>query len=576
MEFNRNLSVIAKRGEAYCVIPWLDHGMTPNVLLLDSRRCWNDIKYNNIINMLPNLKQLFQQHNVKGLSINSKTVKDKDVFFAIKGQNVDGNDFIKDALDQAAALVITDNKKNIVIDKVIYIEDVQAALYEAIEIFYPKKPKNLIAVTGTNGKSSVVSYIAQTYSLLGKKAASIGTIGVEIFGCDNLINDVPELTTLAYLSFRKIAHNLAENGIEYLAFEASSHGLDQARLGEIKVNIACFTSFSQDHLDYHHTKENYLLAKLKLFTRHLSRFASREEFKGDTERRTAAYTSDRTDSSTGSTYKLPLEAKFGKMSTDHLLHGGLAILNSDIEEIEFVKDYLHNHNIKFITVGKKGDLEITRINGSLKGQNINFTFNNREYNFNTPIIGSFQASNLLIAAFSVHYTGFDFNKIIEILTQVKPVKGRMERIGNTNIFVDYSHTPDALEKALTELKNIKLRDSKLSVVFGCGGNRDKTKRSIMGQIAAKLADTIIITDDNPRNENPKLIRTEIISGIDKADYTEIANREEAIKYGINNLKQDDILLIAGKGHENYQIIGDKKLPFDDAEVVRKCIKAVIL
>ncbi|MEY4463496.1 MAG: UDP-N-acetylmuramoyl-L-alanyl-D-glutamate--2,6-diaminopimelate ligase [Pseudomonadota bacterium] len=475
-----------------------------------------------------NLKQLFQKHNVKGLSINSKTVKDKDVFFTIKGQNADGNDFISDALNQAAALVITDNRSvNIDPNKVIYVEDVQAALYEAIEIFYPKKPKNLIAVTGTNGKSSVVSYIAQTYSLLGKKAASIGTIGVEIFGCDNLINDVPELTTLDYLSFRKIAHNLAENGIENLAFEASSHGLEQARLGETKVNIACFTSFSQDHLDYHHTKENYLSAKLKLFT-------------------------------------------------DHLLPNCIAILNSDIEEIEFVKDYLHNHNIKFITIGINGDLQISKINSSLRGQDINFTFNNREYNFNTPIIGSFQAGNLLIAALSIHYTGFDFNKIIEILTQVKPVKGRMQRIENTNIFVDYSHTPDALEKALTELKNIKLRDSKLSVVFGCGGNRDKTKRSIMGRIATKLADDVIITDDNPRLEDPKLIRAEIISGIDKANYIEIAGREEAIKYGINNLKQDDILLIAGKGHENYQIIGDKKLPFDDAEIVKKYIKGTLV
>ncbi|WP_412708301.1 UDP-N-acetylmuramoyl-L-alanyl-D-glutamate--2,6-diaminopimelate ligase [Candidatus Rickettsia kedanie] len=467
-----------------------------------------------------NLKQLFQQYKVKGLSINSKTVKENDVFFAIKGQNVDGNDFINDALNQAAALVITDNEKSVTIDKIIYVEDVQAALYEAIEIFYPKKPKNLIAVTGTNGKSSVVSYIAQTYSLLGKKAASIGTIGVEIFGCDNLINDVPELTTLDYLSFRKIAHNLAENNIEYLAFEASSQGLNQARLGEIKVNIACFTSFSQDHLDYHYTKENYLLAKLKLFT-------------------------------------------------EHLLQGGLAILNSDIEEIEFIKDYLRNHNIKFITVGKKADVQITKMNGSLKGQNINFAFNSRECSFNTSIIGSFQASNLLIAALSIHYIGFDFNKIVKILTQVQPVKGRMERIDNTNIFVDYSHTPDALEKALTELKNIKLRDSKLIVVFGCGGNRDKTKRSLMGQIATTLADTVIITDDNPRHEDPKLIRAEIIRCIEKADYMEIANREEAIKYGINNLKQDDILLIAGKGHENYQIIGDKKLPFNDAEIVEK-------
>ncbi|ABV73314.1 hypothetical protein A1E_01845 [Rickettsia canadensis str. McKiel] len=473
--------------------------------------------------MLFNLKQLFQQHNIKGLSTNSKNIKEGEVFFAVKGRTVDGNDFINDALNKGAVLVITDNEKNTAINKVIYVEDLQKALYEVIEIFYPKKPKHLIAVTGTNGKSSVISYIAQLYSLLGEKAASIGTIGVEIFGCDNFINDVPELTTFDYLSFRKIAHNLAEIGIEYLAFEASSHGLDQTRLGENKVNIACFTSFSHDHLDYHHTKENYLLAKLKLFT-------------------------------------------------NHLLPNAISILNSDIEEIEFIKAYLNKHNIKFITVGIKGDLQITRINSSLKGQNIDFTFNNRKYSFNTPIIGSFQASNLLIAALSEYYTGVAFDEVIGSLVDVKPVKGRMQQIENTNIFVDYSHTPDALEKALLELKNIQVLGSKLNVIFGCGGNRDKKKRSLMGQIAAKLADNVIITDDNPRLEDPKLIRAEIISGIDKANYIEIENREKAIKYGINNLNQDDILLIAGKGHENYQIIGNKKIPFDDAEIVKKYIK----
>ncbi|WP_347938921.1 UDP-N-acetylmuramoyl-L-alanyl-D-glutamate--2,6-diaminopimelate ligase [Rickettsia oklahomensis] len=472
--------------------------------------------------MLFDLKQLFQQHNVKGLSTNSRNIKEGEVFFAIKGQDVDGNDFINDALNKGAVLVITDNEKNTAINKVIYVEDLRKALYEVIEIFYSKKPKNLIAVTGTNGKSSVVSYIAQLYSLLGKKAASIGTIGVEVFGCDCFIHDVPELTTFDYLSFRKIAHNLAEVGIEYLAFEASSHGLDQARLGEEKVNIACFTSFSQDHLDYHHTKENYLLAKLKLFT-------------------------------------------------DHLLPHSISILNSDIEEIELIKAYLNKLNIKFITVGINGCLKITRVNSSLNGQSIDFTFNNSKYSFNTSIVGSFQASNLLIAALSGYYTGIALDKVIGSLVEVKPVKGRMQRIANTNIFVDYAHTPDALEKALLELKNIQVLGSKLNVIFGCGGNRDKTKRSLMGQIAVKLADNVIITDDNPRLEDPKLIRAEIISGIDKAHYIEIENREEAIKYGVNNLKQYDILLIAGKGHENYQIIGDKKIPFDDAEVVKKYI-----
>lgn len=482
--------------------------------------------------MPSNLKQLFEKYNIQGLSTDSRTVKENKAFFALKGQHVDGNNFIKDVLNKGIKLIITDNEKSVTLDssKIIYVENILATLYAAIEILYPKKPKNLIAVTGTNGKSSVVSYIAQIYSLLGKKAASIGTLGVEVFGSNISLKDIPELTTLDYLSFRKIAYKLAENGIEYLAFEASSHGLDQQRLGDLKVKIACFTSFSQDHLDYHNTKEDYLLAKLKLFT-------------------------------------------------DHLSQDGIAILNSDIKEIEFIKDHLAKHNIKFITVGEKGDLNIIRINSSLKGQNVSFIFNDKEYNFVTPIIGSYQASNLLIAALSVYNTSFHLDEIISVLTEVKPVKGRMERITNTivksfdySIFVDYSHTPDALEKALTELKNIKLHDSKLSVVFGCGGNRDTTKRKLMGQIASRIADNVIVTDDNPRYEDPKLIREEIISGIDKANYIEIAARDDAIKYGIDNLKQDDILLIAGKGHENYQIIGDKKLPFDDAAIARKYIR----
>ena len=208
----------------------------------------------------------------------------------------------------------------------------------------------------------------------------------------------------------------------------------------------------------------------------------------------------------------------------------------------------------------------------ISGQHINFTFNNKEYNFNTPIIGSFQASNLLFAALSVHHhTSFVFDKIVSALTKIRAVKGRMERVKNTNIFVDYAHTPEALAKILTELKNIKIPGSKLSVIFGCGGNRDTTKRRLMGKIAAQIADNVIVTDDNPRYENPSLIRAEIISAIGKTSYVEIENREEAIKYGINNLQQHDILLIAGKGHENYQIAGDKKLPFNDTEIVEKYI-----
>nr|WP_253307757.1 UDP-N-acetylmuramoyl-L-alanyl-D-glutamate--2,6-diaminopimelate ligase [Rickettsia endosymbiont of Ceutorhynchus assimilis] len=472
--------------------------------------------------LLKKLQILFRQHNITGLSVNSTSIKKNEAFFAIKGKNYDGNKFILDALNQKAGIIITDNNESVELNpaKIIYVKNARIALSLAAKIFYPKEPPYLIAVTGTNGKSSVVSYIAQLYSLLGKNAATLGTLGVEYFGdikSPEILEDTSSLTTPDPINFRKIIHNLADNDIEYLAFEASSHGLDQERLYGIKVNVACFTSFSQDHLDYHQTKDAYLLAKLKLFT-------------------------------------------------DNLLPSGLAVLNSDIAEIE---DYLNRHNIKFINVGKKGDLKINKTVSSIQGQNINFTFNNKDYEFNTEIIGSFQASNLLIAAIAVHNSGFAFDKVINALIKIKAVKGRMERVKHTNIFVDYAHTSDALEKTLTELKNIKLKGSKLIVIFGCGGNRDKSKRSLMGEIAARIADNVIITDDNPRNENPASIRKEIISGMSKANYIEIADREEAIKYGINNLKQDDILLIAGKGHENYQIIGDKKIPFDDAEIAKK-------
>ncbi|WP_342270232.1 UDP-N-acetylmuramoyl-L-alanyl-D-glutamate--2,6-diaminopimelate ligase [Rickettsia endosymbiont of Orchestes rusci] len=479
--------------------------------------------------LLKKLQILFRQHNITGLSVNSTSIKENEAFFAIKGKNYDGNKFILDALNQKAGIIITDNNESVELNpaKIIYVKNARIALSLAAKIFYPKEPPYLIAVTGTNGKSSVVSYIAQLYSLLGKNAATLGTLGVEYFGdikSPEILEDTSSLTTPDPINFRKIIHNLADNDIEYLAFEASSHGLDQKRLYGIKVNVACFTSFSQDHLDYHQTKDAYLLAKLKLFT-------------------------------------------------DNLLPSGLAVLNSDIAEIEFIKDYLNKHDVKFITVGKKaskkGNLQIIKTLQALYNQIVSFDFNGLNYAFNTHIIGSFQASNLLIAALAVHHTGFNFRETIMSLMKIRAVKGRMERIERTNILVDYAHTPDALEKALSELKNIKLKGSKLIVVFGCGGNRDKSKRSLMGEIAARIADNVIITDDNPRNENPASIRKEIISGMSKANYIEIADREEAIKYGINNLQTDDILLIAGKGHENYQIIGDKKIPFDDAEIAKK-------
>ncbi len=482
--------------------------------------------------------KIISQMNSCSLCCDSRLAKAGDIFFAIKGASSDGNKFIDDVINKGVKFIITDdaeslNNPNITANDVHInlVSDARLALSQAANILYPLLPSYMIAATGTNGKTSVVSYCRQLYTLLGVPSCSIGTIGVECAsGLDLSVQDIldksPALTTLDPITFRHILHKLAENNTKYVAFEASSHGLDQQRLCGVKVNAACFTSFSQDHLDYHQNMANYLLAKLKLFT-------------------------------------------------DNLLPTGTAVLNSEIAQLDYIKHYLQQRNIKFLTVGMNGDLKI--IDSTIPGHKVPghkvCDYKGQKYNFTTDIVGSFQASNLLIAVMMVHLTGFPLEQVISKLSQVKAVKGRLERVGNSNVFIDYAHTPDALEKSLLELRKIKSDKGLLKVIFGCGGDRDSSKRPLMGQVAAKIADEIIITDDNPRNEDPKLIRQQIIPAIIAItnSFIEIKNRKIAITETIHNLQKDDILLIAGKGHENYQIIGNKKLPFNDFDIANKAL-----
>ncbi|WP_341752296.1 UDP-N-acetylmuramoyl-L-alanyl-D-glutamate--2,6-diaminopimelate ligase [Candidatus Tisiphia endosymbiont of Piscicola geometra] len=465
------------------------------------------------------------------LCCDSRLVKSTSLFFAIKGASSDGNKFIDDVINKGVKFIITDDAESLKNPNIIangvhitLVSDARVALSQAANILYPLLPQYMVAATGTNGKTSVVSYCRQLYALLGVPSCSIGTIGVECSGgldltsIQEILDESPALTTPDPVTFRHILHKLAENGTKYLAFEASSHGLEQQRLCGIKVDAACFTSFSQDHLDYHKNMENYLLAKLKLFTNNLSQT-------------------------------------------------GVAVLNSEIEQLDYIKSYLQERNIKFLTVGMNGDLKI--IDRTI------CTYNGQKYNFTTDIVGSFQATNSLIAVMMVHLTGFPFEQVISKLPQIKAVKGRLERVANSNIFIDYAHTPDALEKSLLELKKTKLNKGLLKVIFGCGGNRDSGKRPLMGQVAAQIANEVIITDDNPRNEDPKSIRQHIIQGIIAITnrYIEIKNRKIAIIETINNLQEDDILLIAGKGHENYQIIGNEKLPFSDFDIAKEALQS---
>lgn len=475
--------------------------------------------------------KITSQLNSQSLCFDSRLAKAGDIFFAIKGASSDGNKFIDDVINKGVKFIITDDAESLKNPNIIangvhitLVSDARVALSQAANILYPLLPQYMVAATGTNGKTSVVSYCRQLYALLGVPSCSIGTIGVECSGgldltsIQEILDKSPALTTPDPVTFRHILHKLAENGAKYLAFEASSHGLEQQRLLGIKVDAACFTSFSQDHLDYHKNMDNYLLAKLKLFT-------------------------------------------------DNLSQTGVAVLNSEIEQLDYIKSYLQERNIKFLTVGMNGDLKI--IDSTI------CTYNGQKYNFTTDIVGSFQATNLLIAVMMVHLTGFPFEQVISKLPQIKAVKGRLERVANSNIFIDYAHTPDALEKSLLELKKIKSNKGLLKVIFGCGGNRDSGKRALMGQVAAQIADEVIITDDNPRNEDPKSIRQHIIQAIIAITnrYIEINNRKIAIIETINNLQEDDILLIAGKGHENYQIIGNEKLPFSDFDIAKEALQS---
>ncbi len=478
--------------------------------------------------MKKKLAILFQKYGVKNISCDSRNLNIGDVFFAIKGKNFNGNDFINHALTKAALVITDDQQKEQT--RVIYFQDIKSAINIAVDIIYPLKPINLLAVTGTNGKSSVVSYIHQILTLLGEPSASLGTLGISanLKTLENSLNEnFSGLTTPSFIDFRKILHKLAKESINNLAFEASSHAIDQNRIGNLQIKSAGFVSFSQDHLDYHGNMENYLRTKLSLLVANLSA-------------------------------------------------NGLAVINEDIisgEYASIVKDFLIKNNINYILVGKNSDIKITKLVSSLKGIKIAFSYNQKKYLIQSVIVGSFQAVNLLIAAAMVENLGIDFNKIANILDKITSVSGRLQRVGDISdyfhVFVDYAHTPDALEKSLLELKKLKKKKGLLYVIFGCGGDRDISKRELMGQIAEKLADNVIITDDNPRGEDAAKIRADIIKAAPNA--VEIADRAEAIEHIINMMQPDDIVLIAGKGHENYQIIGNKKIFFSDYQIAKNCL-----
>ena len=456
---------------------------------------------------------------VSGLAVDSRIVKPGDLFFALAGHKTDGTRFIDAAIASGAVAVAGDHpptgERRV---PFVVTPNPRRALALAAAKFYPQQPATIAAVTGTSGKTSVAAFTRQIWQQLGHASASIGTIGLVspkrvVFG---------SLTTPDPIALHRQLDEITRDGVTRLAFEASSHGLDQYRLDGVRIAAGGFTNLTRDHMDYHPDVAHYLAAKLRLFR-------------------------------------------------DLVMADGAAVISADHDCSQAVIDAARAKQLRIITVGGKGDGAGEGICVAASGidgfaQKLELVHRERRYSTRLPLVGEFQIENALVAAGLAIGTGSEPDQVFAALEHLEGAKGRLEQVGEHNgapVFVDYAHKPDALAKALQALRPYARR--KLVVVFGAGGDRDAGKRPLMGAIAAENADSVIITDDNPRSENPALIRSAILGAAKGA--REIGDRTEAIHTAIAGLQSGDVLLIAGKGHEIGQIVGDRVLPFSDHDAV---------
>jgi UDP-N-acetylmuramoyl-L-alanyl-D-glutamate--2,6-diaminopimelate ligase len=459
--------------------------------------------------------------DITGIAADSRKVKAGFLIFAIAGARADGAHFARAAAAAGAVAVAAEQRPDGLLAEVVFVPVANArrALALAAAKFFTRQPGIIAAVTGTSGKTSVAAFTRQIWSALGFPAASIGTIGVvsptaETYG---------SLTTPDPVELHRTLDQLAGEGVTHLALEASSHGLDQHRLDGVRIAAGAFTNLSRDHLDYHPTIEAYLAAKLRLF----------EEL---------------------------------------IAPNGTAVIDVDDCYAGQVVAAAKKRGLKIMTVGVNGD-DIKLIGGAIDGfaQVVSIGHGGREFKVKLPLVGAFQVQNAAVAAGLAIATGAEPARVFAALELLTGAKGRLELAGAKNgapIFIDYAHKPDALKKALEALR--PYASGKLVVVFGAGGDRDSGKRPIMGRIAAENADRVIVTDDNPRSEQPSAIRAAILAATPGA--TEIGDRNEAIRASIAALKTGDVLLIAGKGHETGQIVGDRVLPFSDHDAVAAALQ----
>jgi UDP-N-acetylmuramoyl-L-alanyl-D-glutamate--2,6-diaminopimelate ligase len=459
---------------------------------------------------------------IGGINADSRSIMKRDVFFALPGTVAHGDAYAADAVAKGAVVIVTD--REIEGDPgvpVIVVDDVRAAYARAAARQYAPQPPVSVAVTGTNGKTSVASFVRQIWAASGYSAASLGTLGVET--ARGL--QPGSLTTPDSLSLHKSLGALMSEGVDHVAMEASSHGLDQRRLDGLQFQAAGFTNLTRDHLDYHGDMHLYAAAKLRLFR-------------------------------------------------DLLADRGAAVVNTDDpEHTQFVFAAL-DRGATLMTVGHDAAwFEIGRIVNEGFGQRVHGRLVGETVSFHLPLTGSFQVGNALVALGLAMATGANKSKSLDALEVLKGARGRLELVGQRDdsaIFVDYAHTPDALKNALTSLR--PYAKGKLTVVFGCGGDRDKGKRPQMGAIASELADRVIVTDDNPRTENAASIRSEIMVAAGGAE--EIGDRRTAIVSAVSGMGARDVVLVAGKGHEDYQIVGTRKQHFSDHEVIAEALRAL--
>ncbi|PWB81636.1 MAG: UDP-N-acetylmuramoyl-L-alanyl-D-glutamate--2,6-diaminopimelate ligase [Methylocystaceae bacterium] len=460
---------------------------------------------------------------IAGVSADSREIREGFAFFAVPGFKGDGLSFVADAKARGARAVVASREAAIDLPLVV-VDNVRAALAHAAAKLFPRQPRVIAAVTGTSGKSSVVDFLRQIWIALGREAASLGTIGV----VDKTGAHYGSLTTPGPVALHETLDELAAGGVTHLAMEASSLGIDQCRLDGVRLGVGAFTNFSRDHLDHHADLEEYFSAKMRLF--------------------------------------------------DTLLQPGqTAVVDADSDVAGRVAAICAARGLKLFGVGAKGEaVRLLSTAPRALRTHLRLRFEGEDYDIELPLAGAFQVSNALVAAGLAIASGEEPPHVFRALETLRGAPGRLEFVGESRgapIFVDYAHKPDALEKVLATLR--PLAPGRLFVVFGAGGDRDRGKRPLMGEIAGRRADVVIVTDDNPRSEDPAAIRAAIVEAARdaaRAKVHEIGDRREAIFDAVSRLRSGDALVVAGKGHESGQIVGDQVLPFSDHAVIAAALQ----